>query len=66
MRPGQPQAATEPETINLDPERRAKLVSFVETNTAMPDNAKQRFLAELKQDEVPVATVEKLESRIGG
>ncbi|MBD3803918.1 MAG: efflux RND transporter periplasmic adaptor subunit [Thioclava sp.] len=66
MRPGQPEAAAGPETMKLDPARRAKLIDFVEANPAMPDRAKQRFLAELKQDEVPVATVEKLESRIGG
>ena len=66
LRPGQTGAPEPADTVKLDAERRAKLIAFVQANTAMPDNAKKRFLAELNQDEVPVATVEKLESRIGG
>jgi RND family efflux transporter MFP subunit len=66
LRAGQMGAPEPADTVKLDAERRAKLVAFVQANTAMPDNAKKRFLAELNQDEVPVATVEKLESRIGG
>lgn len=54
-----------PQTVTLDPARRAKLVSFVE-NSRMPDDRKTRVLQQLQQDEVPAAMVERLESRIGG
>ena len=53
-------------TIPLDAERRAKLVAFVEGNQRMPADAKTRILAQLKEDAVPEALVERLESRMGG
>lgn len=56
----------EPEMVKLDPERRAKLVAFVEGNTFIPDDAKQRILNRLKQDLVPSQMIERLESRMGG
>lgn len=61
-----PEAAPEPEFIVLEPERRARLIAAVEGNAYIPADAKQRILAQLNQDEVPVATVERLESRMGG
>ena len=66
LRPGQADAPVPADTVKLDAARRAKLLAFVQDNTAMSEQAKQRFLAELRQEEVPRATVEKLESRIGG
>lgn len=55
-----------PEMIKLTPERRAKLVAFVEGNTRMPDDAKARLLSQLEAEEVPAETVTRLESRMGG
>lgn len=59
-------ASDEPETVELTDERRAKLIAFVEANTRMPDEAKERVLGELKQPKVPARVVERLESRMGG
>lgn len=55
-----------PQMVRLDPDRRARLVAFVEGNPRMPDEAKTRLLAQLEQDEVPLETVNSLESRMGG
>jgi hypothetical protein len=52
--------------VALTPERRAKLVAFVEGNTRMPAEAKTRILAQLAEDEVPAQVVERLEQRMGG
>lgn len=61
------QSAVElPRTISLDPERRARLRAFVEGNTAMPADVRARTLSALEAEEVPRATVERLEQRMGG
>jgi hypothetical protein len=52
--------------LELDPERRARLVAFVEASGAMPDEAKARILAQLAQDRVPAQMVARIESRMGG
>ena len=54
------------EMIALDDERRARLISFVETNQMMPADAKERILNQLNAPEVPVSVVERLEGRMGG
>ena len=58
--------AAEPEMIELTEERRAKLVAFIEANQFMPEDAKARVLAQLKEPMVPAQTVSRLESRMGG
>ena len=58
--------AEEPEMVALDPERRARLVAFIEGNRFMPDDAKERVLAQLREDMVPAQMVERIESRMGG
>lgn len=58
-------APAEPQAIKLDPERRARLVAFVE-GSQMPDEAKARVLSQLEQDEVPADVVTRLETRMGG
>ncbi|WP_420862247.1 efflux RND transporter periplasmic adaptor subunit [Algirhabdus cladophorae] len=55
-----------PEMVELTPERRAKLLAFVEGNKRMPEAAKKRVLAQLQETQVPAATVERIESRMGG
>ena len=64
IRPGAEAAPEVPETIALDPERRARLVAFVEANDRMPAEAKARVLAQLQQDEVPTRVVERIEERM--
>ncbi|SMX42808.1 efflux RND transporter periplasmic adaptor subunit [Octadecabacter ascidiaceicola] len=57
--------APEPtEMITLDPERRARLIEFVE-GSRMPPPAKTRTLGQLEQDEVPADVVNRLEERMG-
>lgn len=53
-----------PQTVTLDPERRARLVEAIEGNTRMPDAARTRILAQLQQDEVPARMVERIEERM--
>jgi len=55
-----------PEMLSLSPERRAKLLAFIEGNNRMPAGAKKRVLAQLQEPEVPAAMVERIESRMGG
>ncbi|MEO1024557.1 MAG: HlyD family efflux transporter periplasmic adaptor subunit, partial [Pseudomonadota bacterium] len=65
IRPGA-EAPSGSEMVALDPDRRAKLVAFVEGNQRMPAEAKQRVLGQLQQTEVPLRVVERIESRMGG
>lgn len=58
--------AAAPDMLDLDPERRARLIAFVEDNTRMPAAAKARVLGQLTEDRVPAAVVARIESRMGG
>ncbi|SMX45784.1 efflux RND transporter periplasmic adaptor subunit [Actibacterium lipolyticum] len=70
VRPIRPEAGnaapTEPDLVELTPERRAQLIAFIEGNQFMPADAKERVLAQLAQEKVPARTVERIESRMGG
>ncbi len=55
----------EPEMLELSEERRAKLLAFVEANTRMPDDVRQRILSQLGQEKVPAQVVERIEARMG-
>ena len=67
LRPDAVQAApTDPETIALDPDRRARLIAFVEGNSFIPEDVRARMLMQLNEDEVPMRMVTRLESRMGG
>lgn len=66
LRGAEASALAVPQMLRLDPERRARLIAFVEGNSRMPAEARARLLAQLAQDEVPAEVVERLESRIGG
>ncbi|MGI1662865.1 efflux RND transporter periplasmic adaptor subunit [Palleronia sp. KMU-117] len=59
-------AASPDEMLELDPDRRARLVAFVEASVAMPAEAKARILDQLAQDRVPAEMVARIESRMGG
>lgn len=63
---GAAEAPEEPGMVALDPERRARLVAFIEGNQFMPAEAKARVLAQLQEERVPARVVERIESRMGG
>jgi len=54
------------EMIALEPERRARLIAFVEADNRMPPEAKARVLSQLAGDQVPAGVVSRIESRMGG
>ena len=66
VRPDGVEVPVAPELMSLDPERRARLVAFVEANQFMPEDVKSRVLAQLQKDKVPTRVVERIESRMGG
>lgn len=70
LRPaGQAEAAAaeaEADLLELTAERRARLVSFVEGSAGMPAEVRSRLLAQLQEELVPAAVVQRLEQRIGG
>ncbi|MGI9394114.1 MAG: efflux RND transporter periplasmic adaptor subunit [Boseongicola sp.] len=66
IRPDAEEMPVGPELLSLDPERRARLVAFVEANQFMPADVKSRVLAQLQKDKVPARVVERIESRMGG
>ncbi|NOX41972.1 MAG: HlyD family efflux transporter periplasmic adaptor subunit [Alphaproteobacteria bacterium] len=53
------------ELIELTPERRARLVAFVERNNNIPDDRKQVLIARLKEAKVPANIVKRIEKRMG-
>lgn len=55
-----------PQMVELTDERRAKLLAFVEANTRMPKDVKQRILTRLNEPKVPAEMVTRLENRMGG
>ncbi len=56
-----------PALVELDADRRAKLIAFVEANKRMPSAVKERILAQLGSGEkLPAQMVSRLESRMGG
>jgi len=64
--PGVASAAPEAaEMIPLDPDRRARLVAFVQGSSQMPADAKARLLSELEQETVSAEVVTRLERRRG-
>ena len=63
---GAPTAVQAEDLVELDADRRARLIAFVEGSTRMPAQAKERVLAQLQQDRVPAQMVAQLEERMGG
>lgn len=64
VRPDAP-AAQEPELVELDDERRARIIAFVEANNRIPEEVKTRMLGQLQQAKVPAQMVARIESRMG-
>ncbi len=67
IRPGAADADPEedPGTIALDPERRARLIAYVESNTFIPADVRDRMLRQLNEEEVPARMVARIEDRMG-
>lgn len=67
---GAPDAAVRPaaggEMVTLTPERRARLIAYIESNAAMPAETKARTIGQLRAEQVPLQVVERLEQRMGG
>ncbi len=58
---------TGPQLVALTDERRETLIAFVEGNSRMPSDVKERILARLSSgEEVPAQLVQRLENRMGG
>lgn len=55
----------EPQTIALDPERRARLIAYVEGNAFIPSDVKDRMIQQLSAEEVPAQMVARIEERMG-
>jgi len=49
----------------LDDDRRARIIAFVEANTRIPDEVKTRMLGQLQEAKVPAQMVARIESRMG-
>ncbi|MEM9437257.1 MAG: HlyD family efflux transporter periplasmic adaptor subunit [Pseudomonadota bacterium] len=60
------QMAAGPEMLELDEDRRARLIAFIEGNQRMPAAAKERVIAQLSEPKVPADVVARIEGRIGG
>jgi multidrug efflux pump subunit AcrA (membrane-fusion protein) len=65
VRPVQPGVADQAAMVELDPERRARLVALVEDSTRLPDDAKARILAQLAEPLVPAEVVTRIERGTG-
>ncbi|QDY68569.1 efflux RND transporter periplasmic adaptor subunit [Qingshengfaniella alkalisoli] len=72
VRPVQPLSDTDEvtvpqidEMITLAPEQRQKLIDFVQSSARMPEDVRQRVLAQLEQEQVPASVIQRLESRMG-
>lgn len=51
--------------VDLDPERRARLVAFVEGNGRLPADVRERILSQLRQPTVPAQVVARIEAQMG-
>ena len=62
---GQETAEAVQELIELDEERRARILAFIEGNDRMPQEAKTRLIAQIQAERVPADVVARIESRMG-
>lgn len=54
-----------PDLVELDADRRAKIIAFVEANNRIPDEVKARMLGQLQEAKVPAQMIARIESRMG-
>ncbi|PZX19562.1 biotin/lipoyl-binding protein [Palleronia aestuarii] len=64
--PDEESAAAGGDMLELDAARRARLVAFVEADEEMAESARERVLAQLREDRVPAQVVARIEGRLGG
>ena len=57
-------AEAAPDTVKLDDTRRQKIIDFVNASESMKPEMREKFLEELAREDVPLATVEKFESKM--
>jgi membrane fusion protein (multidrug efflux system) len=57
--------AEAPSTIELDDERRARLIGFVENNSRIPEDVRSRMIEQLNAPQVPAQMVARIEARMG-
>lgn len=66
LRPNAEAAAVDvPETMALDADRRSRLIAYVESNTRLPSDVRERMLRQLSEDQVPTRVVSRLEEQMG-
>ena len=63
---GEVKVPEERRMVALEPERRARLIAFIEGNGFIPEDRKKRIVERLQAEEVPAELVERIESRMGG
>lgn len=61
-----PSESEAPKMVKLSDEDRAAMIAFIEANTRMPKEARDRVLSQLAKPEVPAELVERLKGRMGG
>ena len=66
IRSGEENKVADVEMLELTEERRAKLISAIESNGYIPKSAKKRIIGQLTQPKVPADVVARIESRMGG
>ncbi|MEM9798390.1 MAG: HlyD family efflux transporter periplasmic adaptor subunit [Pseudomonadota bacterium] len=66
LRPDERSASADPEMVTLDPERRARIVAFIQNSGRIPSDVKARMLSRFEEEEVPASMVFRIESRMGG
>ncbi|PYE84740.1 efflux RND transporter periplasmic adaptor subunit [Pseudoroseicyclus aestuarii] len=59
-------AEAAPEMIALSPDRRDRLLAYIEENDGLPEDTRERLLAQLRAPMVPAETVTRIETRMGG
>jgi multidrug efflux pump subunit AcrA (membrane-fusion protein) len=65
VRDGKLAPEAKPEMVALDPDRIALLKTFVESNSRMPETARERILRQLDEGQLPADTLSRLEQRRG-
>lgn len=56
---------TDGELIDIEPDRRSRLIAAVEANTRIPSDRRESILKALQQDQVPRRMIDRIESRLG-
>ena len=66
IRPIRQPAPEDQAMVPLTAERRAQLIAMVEGDADLPAEVKAQLLQDLQGDKVPAATLDRLDSRMGG